>query len=94
MPKKLASNMKAVNVSYDNSGPWIGPLILDSSLQFVPNWNPITMPDTTPIPNATPNILSQNSKRTRYALRPVRMCSASSRVSQAAKPIVKAGNIM
>ena len=58
--------MKAVNVSYDNSGPWIGPDIFASTLQLVPNWNPITTPDTTPRPNAMPNILSQNSKTTRY----------------------------
>jgi len=56
--------MKAVKVSYIRSGPWIGPAILDSTLQFVPNWNAITIPDTTPRPNATPNIFSQNSKST------------------------------
>jgi len=27
--------MKAVNVSYIKSGPWIGPDILDNTLQFV-----------------------------------------------------------
>ena len=32
--------MKAQNVSNDNSGPWMGPDIFDSTLQFVPNWNP------------------------------------------------------
>jgi hypothetical protein len=56
---------KAVNVSYERSGPWIGPDILDKTLQFVPNWNAITTPDTTPRPKATPNILSQKSKSTR-----------------------------
>jgi len=64
-PKKLASSMKAVKVSYIRRGPWIGPDILDSSLQLVPNWNAITIPDTTPNPNAKPNILSQKSKITR-----------------------------
>jgi hypothetical protein len=47
------------------------PDILDSTLQFVPNWKAITIPDTTPRPKAMPNILSQKSKRTRYAGRPV-----------------------
>src|SRR5260370_39334955 len=61
-PKKLASSMKAQNVSYISSGPWIGPDILDSTLQLVPNWNAITIPETTPIPNATPNIFNQKSK--------------------------------
>jgi hypothetical protein len=64
-PKKLASSMKAQKVSNIRSGPWIGPDILDSTLQLVPNWNAITIPDTTPNPNATPNIFSQNSKITR-----------------------------
>jgi hypothetical protein len=29
--------MKAVKVSYIRSGPWIGPDILDRTLQLVPN---------------------------------------------------------
>src|SRR5258705_13863643 len=41
-PKNVASSMKAVKVSYIRSEPWIGPDSLDSSLQFVPNWNAIT----------------------------------------------------
>jgi hypothetical protein len=64
-PKKLASSMKAVKVSYIRSGPWIGPDTLERTLQLVPNWNAMTIPDTTPKPNATPNIFSQNSKITR-----------------------------
>ena len=36
-PKKLASSMKAVKVSYISSGPWIGPDILANALQLVPN---------------------------------------------------------
>jgi hypothetical protein len=28
----------------------------------VANWNAITIPETTPSPNATPKIFSQNSK--------------------------------
>jgi hypothetical protein len=93
-PKKLASSMNAVNVSYDSSGPWIGPDIFDSTLQFVPNSRAITTPETTPMPKATPKILSQNSKSVRYTGRPVRRCSASRTVSQAARPIEKAGKMM
>jgi len=55
-----------VKVSYDSSGPWIGPDIRDSTLQFVPNWKAITIPETTPRPKAMPNIFSQNSKTRRY----------------------------
>src|SRR4051812_17489656 len=44
-PKNVASSMNAVKVSYIRSGPWIGPDILASSLQLVPNWNAITIPD-------------------------------------------------
>src|ERR1700692_389395 len=94
MPKKPASSVKAVNVSWDNSGPWTGPDIFDSTLQFVPNWKAITTPDTTPRPNAMPNILSQNSKRTRYTGRSVLRCIASRTVSQAAIPMVKAGKMI
>src|ERR1700746_1899581 len=65
-----------------------------STLQFVPNWNAMTIPETTPSPNATPKILSQNSNTTRYAGRPVARCSASRTVSHAASPIVKDGKMM
>jgi hypothetical protein len=30
-------------------------------LQFVPNWNGMTMPDTTPIPNETAKMRIQNA---------------------------------
>src|SRR6516165_11124192 len=54
----------------------------------------MTIPETTPSPNATPKILSQNSKTRRYAGRPVHRCSASSTVSHAASPIEKDGKMM
>src|SRR6516162_5526214 len=78
----------------EKSGPWIGPDMRASTLQFVPNWNAMTIPETTPSPNATPKILSQNSKTRRYAGRPVRRCSASRTVSHAASPIVNDGKMM
>ena len=65
-----------------------------STLQFVPNWNAMTMPETTPSPKATPKILSQNSKTRRYTERPVHRCRASSTVSHAASPIVNDGKMM
>src|SRR5215472_8412633 len=33
--------------------------------QLVPNWNAMTIPETTPSPNATPKTLSQNSNTSR-----------------------------
>src|SRR5215831_8329941 len=72
----------------------MGPDIRARTLQFVPNWNAITIPETTPSPNATPKILSQNSNTSRYAGRPVHRLSASRTVSQAANPIVKEGKMM
>src|SRR6266849_3722408 len=72
----------------------MGPDIRARVLQFVPNWNAITIPETTPSPNATPKILSQNSKTRRYAGRPVHKCSASRTVSHAASPIVKDGKMI
>src|SRR6516162_10028838 len=72
----------------------MGPDIRASTLQLVPNWNAMTIPETTPSPNATPKILSQNSNTSLYAGRPVHRLSASRTVSQAASPIVKDGNMM
>jgi hypothetical protein len=54
----------------------------------------MTILETTPSPNATPKILSQNSNTKRYAGRPVHRCSASRTVSHAASPIVKDGKMM
>jgi hypothetical protein len=61
---------------------------------LVPNWNAITIPDTTLRPNATPKIFSQNSKTVRYTGRPVLRYSASRTVSQAASPMLNAGKMM
>ena len=72
----------------------MGPDLRASTSQFVPNWNAITTPDTTPSPNATPKIFSQNSNTTRYAGRPVARYKASSMVSHAARPIVNEGKTM
>src|SRR5271169_6228516 len=54
----------------------------------------MTIPETTPSPNVTPKILSQNSNTRRYAARSVHRCSASSTVSHAASPIVKDGKMI
>src|SRR6266404_858776 len=72
----------------------MGPAIRACTLQFVPNWKPMTIPETTPSPNATPKTLSQNSNTRRYAGRPVHRCSASRTVSHAANPIEKDGKMM
>src|SRR5205814_468020 len=42
-----------------------GPDIRHNTLQFVPNWNAMTIPETTPSPKAMPKIFSQNSKISR-----------------------------
>ena len=74
--------------------PEIGPVASDSRLQFMPNSNASTTPETTPRPNVTPNILSQNSNKRRYTGLAVIMWSASSTVNHAASPIVNDGKIM
>ena len=65
-----------------------------STLQLVPNWNAMTMPETTPIPNETAKILSQRSKTRRYTGSPVAMNMLSIVASQAANPMVNAGKMM
>ena len=64
-PKNEASSAKAVKLSYASSGPWMAPDRRDSSLQLEPNWNAMTIPDTTPSPNATPKTFSQKSNSVR-----------------------------
>src|SRR6058998_806341 len=84
---RMSGPIQGPLLSYESSGPWIGPDIRESSLQLVPNSNASTIPETTPSPKATPKIFSQKSKSARYAGRPVARCSASSTVSHAANPI-------
>src|SRR6516225_2621019 len=72
----------------------MGPDMRANTLQFVPNWKAMTIPETTPSPNVIPKIFSQNSNTRRYAGRPVHRCSASRTVSHAASPIVKDGKMM
>jgi len=36
------------------------PALSEKRLQFVPNWNGMTIPVTTPMPNETAKIRSQN----------------------------------
>ena len=86
--------MKAVKVSYPSSGPWIEPVFWANTPQLVPNWNAMTMPVTTPIPNETANTLSQKSNTRRYSGLPVTRCAPSRVASQAASPIVNAGKMM
>ena len=39
------------------------PAMSENRLQLVPNWNGITMPDTTPMPKEMAKIRSQNCDR-------------------------------
>jgi hypothetical protein len=61
---------------------------------LVPNWNAITTPVTTPMPNETANTLSQKSNTRRYSGLPVASRAPSIEASHAANPIVKDGKMM
>ena len=66
----------------------------EKRLQLVPNWNGMTMPETTPMPNDTAKTLSQNLDRRRYTDCPVVRCRPSSTAIYAASPTVNAGSRM
>src|SRR5918999_4952120 len=70
------------------------PALSESRLQLVPNWNDMTIPDTTPMPNETAKILVQKRDKLPWSELPVANHSASSTTIQAARPMVKAGNRM
>ncbi len=59
-PRNADSRKNAVSTSYAMKPPTTFDVAATNRLQFVPNWNGITMPDTTPIPNDTAKIRSQN----------------------------------
>ncbi len=64
-PRKPASRKNAVRPSYAINGPEMSAVASEKRLQLVPNWNGMTMPETTPMPNDTANTLSQNLDRRR-----------------------------
>src|SRR5215472_2549267 len=72
----------------------MAPVRSDSTPQFVPNWNAITTPVTTPIPNDTANTFNQKSNTRRYTGFPVASRMPSIVASHAARPSVKEGKIM
>ena len=47
------------------------PATSEKRLQLVPNWNGMTMPVTTPMPNEMAKMRSQNCDRLRKTGRPV-----------------------
>src|SRR5579859_789573 len=59
-PRNAASRKKAVSPSYANSGPTTFEVASAKRLQLVPNWNGMTMPETTPMPNDTAKMRIQN----------------------------------
>ena len=59
-PRNAASRKNAVRPSYANSGARTLAVASAYRLQLVPNWNGMMMPDTTPMPKDTENILIQN----------------------------------
>ena len=64
----------------------------ENRLQLVPNWNGITIPDTTPIPNETEKILIQNIEIGNRRRARSRSSMPSSTAMYEAKPTVKAGS--
>src|ERR1700687_1993303 len=70
------------------------PASAENRLQFVPNWNGITMPDTTPMPKATEKILIQNAEIRNSTSRPVTRCAPSITAMKEASPMVNAGSRM
>ncbi len=62
--------------------------------QFVPNWNGMTIPVTTPMPNETAKMRVQKPKIRNQISRPVKKCSLSSTAMNEARPTVKAGSKM
>src|SRR4029077_14104798 len=59
-PRNVASRKKAVSTSSRIAGLITLPVTTEKLLQLVPTWYDSTMPDTSPMPNDTANILVQN----------------------------------
>src|SRR6266540_1414518 len=65
-PRKLASRKKAVRPSYAIKGPTTFAAVSEKRLQLVPNWNGMTIPETTPRPNEMAKIRVQNTEIRKY----------------------------
>ena len=64
--------MASANGKATSSGEMTFAVASEKRLKFVPNWNGITMPDTTPIPKATEKIRVQKFEMRAYTSRPVK----------------------
>ena len=59
-PRKTDSTKNANTPSIASVWPMTPPAKFEKAAQFVPNWNSIGMPVTTPTPKLTAKILAQN----------------------------------
>lgn len=87
-----ASIKNAVNTSYVNNEPSTGPTFSAKPAQLAPNWNSITIPNTTPIPNVRANTFVQNLTIAKYLSFFIISQRASKIIKNVDNPILKAGN--
>ena len=71
-PIKVDSRKNAAVASIASGGPKISPTYLAYSAQFMPNWNSMVSPVTTPSEKFTRKSLPQKRAMDRYCASPVR----------------------
>ena len=72
--------------------PTTGPANCEKRAQFVPNWNSIGMPVTTPVANVIAKIRAQNRAARPYSRLSVRSSSVFRTAIRTPSPIVRTGN--
>ena len=92
IPRKDDSAKKAKTPSMNSVWPTTGPAYCEKRAQFVPNWNSIGMPVTTPVAKVIAKMRAQNRAASPYSGRPRRSSIVLSTAISTPSPIVRTGN--
>ena len=90
-PRKLDSRKNAKTPSMASVCPMTPPAYVEKRAQFVPNWNSIGIPVTTPTAKLIANIFPQNLALLLYSSLPVRSDAHFIITMSSASPIVSCG---
>ncbi len=90
-PMKALSRKKANMPSIASVWPMIPPAYLVKPAQFVPNWNSIGMPVTTPMAKFSPKTFAQKRAARLYCSSPVRKARHFQYTRNQANPMVSWG---
>src|ERR1700722_8734869 len=91
-PRKIDSRKNAKTPSSASGWPTTAPACAENAAQFVPNWNSIGIPVTTPAAKLSVKIFVQKSAAAPFTASPERPARQVYQATNGASPIVPIGN--